>query len=282
MTSGNEVMNDGCGRMSRDMAAAVAEGLGLGLHNVPSAFQARIGPAKGLWIVDVGKNSKAGIWIETYPSQRKWKRQRTISIDDEDLRTFEVLKFSKPLRSADLNLQFLPLLESRACANANSMQSALSRQLENGLNYRISMQSAAMDDPRALRKWVRDINPDNDARIKNERVPFAGAFPLAAEEGINLLLDAGFHPKKLPWLKDLAKRTYIRECEILKRKLNITIGRSTYALMAVDFAGILNPDEIHLGFSTAFRDDESGFSEVLLDDMDVLVARSPAHLISDI
>ena len=52
--------------------------------------------------------------------------------------------------------------------------------------------------------------------------------------------------------------------------------------MIADPLAILEEGEIHLGFSTAFTDERSGFNNTLLHDIDILVARLPAHLPSDI
>lgn len=52
--------------------------------------------------------------------------------------------------------------------------------------------------------------------------------------------------------------------------------------MIADPLAILEENEIHLGFSNSFRDAKSKFDETMLHDMDVLVARLPAHLPSDI
>ena len=64
--------------------------------------------------------------------------------------------------------------------------------------------------------------------------------------------------------------------------MNIGLGRSTNAFMIADPLGVLEPGEIHLGFSNSFRDPKSEFNETMLHNLDVLVARSPAHLPSDI
>lgn len=50
--------------------------------------------------------------------------------------------------------------------------------------------------------------------------------------------------------------------------------------MLVDFCGVLEPDEVQLCFSSNFDDRTDELSD--LDDREVLVARSPAHLPSDI
>lgn len=64
--------------------------------------------------------------------------------------------------------------------------------------------------------------------------------------------------------------------------MNIGLGQSTSAYMIADPLAILEEDEIHLGFSGVFHDSKSGFDQSMLHNVDVLVARSPAHLPSDI
>lgn len=64
--------------------------------------------------------------------------------------------------------------------------------------------------------------------------------------------------------------------------MNIGLGRSTNAYMIADPLAVLEEGEIHLSFSSVFRDTKSGFDETMLHGFDVLVARLPAHLPSDI
>ena len=68
----------------------------------------------------------------------------------------------------------------------------------------------------------------------------------------------------------------------LEDRLNIELGKSTYAFMIADPLAILEEDEVHIGFSSMFRDPKSEWSEVMLHNIDVLVARLPALLPSDI
>lgn len=272
-----EVMNDGCGQISRKLAHNIAQMLNL--DYTPSAFQARIGGAKGMWIVDVTDLSdKTNIKI--YPSQVKWDI-RSFFIDPCH-RIFEVLRWSGPVRSAALNLQFLPILEDRGRNNGKGMREALSRMLENGLTYEIGRQRAAMDSPQSFRKWVRETDPGITDRIKLGQVEYWAGLPKSQGEKLNLLLDSGFDPKELVFLRDLARKANIAKCELLKTKLNISVGRSAYLPMVVDFTGILRPREVHVGFSTAFKDEATGFCDTILSNMDILVARSPAHYTSDI
>ena len=64
--------------------------------------------------------------------------------------------------------------------------------------------------------------------------------------------------------------------------MNVSIGLSTYAYIIADPLAILEEGEIHFSFSNHFNDPKSGFSNDALENMDVLVARSPSHLPSDI
>jgi RNA dependent RNA polymerase len=270
-------MNDGCGQISLKMAMDVAQCLGL--TYIPSGFQARIGGSKGFWIVDPQGDSTQR-WIEIYPSQTKWHRDHT-TLDEKGHRTFEVLRWVQPLKPAALNLQFLPLLEDREMQE-KSMRDAISRLLEKGLTFEIAKQRVAMDCPQSFRVWTNNLNSSIQDRLKHRQVHYEAGLPTTLEEKLNMLLDAGFDPKMLRFLKDLAWKAYSGKCELLKRKLNIAVGLSTYAYMAADFTGTLEPDEVYLCFSSNFKDELSGYSEVLLDGIDVLVARSPAHYASDI
>lgn len=64
--------------------------------------------------------------------------------------------------------------------------------------------------------------------------------------------------------------------------MNIGLAESTYAFMIADPLAILEENEVHIAFSSAFRDHKTGVDQTMLHDIDVLVARSPAHLPSDI
>ncbi|CZT05498.1 related to RNA-dependent RNA polymerase (involved in quelling) [Rhynchosporium agropyri] len=272
------VMNDGCGKISPNLALKITQKLGLSY--LPTAFQGRIGEAKGLWVVD--RYEKGGNdWIETYPSQRKWERGEGNSAEwnDPSHLTFEVLKCSGPLKSADLNLQFLPLLMDRA-KNPQRMKRALSDILKQGLALKVEEIVNAMDDPQSFRKFVRDNNPNLKERLKGG-IAFKAGLPVVREERLNIFLDAGFDPRKLMFMKIMAKAAFKSKTDELKEKLNITVGRSTYAYMVPDFWGVLEADEVYIDFSS-FIDNVSGFSGATLSGDEILVARSPAHFVSDI
>ncbi|KAJ4268954.1 hypothetical protein NW762_003025 [Fusarium torreyae] len=263
-------MGDGIARMSRSLARKIATHMGL--LEAPCAFQARIGSAKGMWIVDVDDDGlDDDDWIETYPSQRKWN----CDFQDVHHRTFEVREWSRELRSAALNTQFIPVLEARATA-PQRMRDAIAHHLANGLREEIGGQLVAMTHPTNLRGWThRGFD-----RSTLGHVPFLGALPEREEDAVSYMLDAGFDATKCRYLRDIVWNSQKRQAELLKAKMNIKIPRSTYAFMVVDFTGTLEEGEVQLAFSSKFQ--AEGESDTLLDGIDILVARAPAHFVSDV
>ncbi|KAL2261484.1 hypothetical protein VTK26DRAFT_4059 [Humicola hyalothermophila] len=269
-------MNDGIARMSRTVARKIRDALGL--SDIPSAIQGRMGSAKGMWLLDVTDSGDTD-WIETYPSQRKWK----CNWADPYHRTLEVRQVSSELKSAGLNLQFLPVLEAQA-KDKGLMRKAIGARLENDLRQQFESQKLAFDNPLLFRQWINESWSGRPERVKHGHVPFLGGLPDNKGEVLNFLLNSGFDPKKQKYVQDLAWDLQKQRCEILKTKLNIKVGRSAYVLMVVDFWGVLEEGEVHLGFSSKFRAESEleDASYTLLADCDVLVARSPAHFVSDI
>ncbi|OIW32897.1 hypothetical protein CONLIGDRAFT_569861 [Coniochaeta ligniaria NRRL 30616] len=272
----NKVMNDGIARVSVSIARKVQEALGL--SDLPSAIQGRMGSAKGMWIVDVADGGSGEDWIETYLSQRKWDCEQT----DPYHRTLEVHGVSHELRSASLNLQFLPVLEDRA-KDRGKMRDTIGQRMADDLHEELTSLKSSMRSPLEFRHWVHSNGSSARAeRVQHGQVPFLGGLPKRTEETINFLLDGGFDPKKQSYLQELAWKMQLQKCEVLKTKLNIRVGRSAYIYMVVDFWNVLEENEVHVAFSSKFQDPQGKFSDILLHDVDVLVARSPAHLVSDI
>jgi hypothetical protein len=275
-----EIMTEGAGRISLALALKISAQLGLGY--LPSGYQGRIGPAKGFWTVDFDDRTGEE-WIETYRSQRKWNRsteENGVS-DDPSHRTFEVVAFSGPLKSADINAQFIPILMNRA-ADKKRMRNTISNLLEQSLAEELKSLKTAMDSPQLFRKWVYETMPGTSERLNLGVVPYRAGLPASIGERLNGMLDASFDPNNLLFLKETAQMVFGFKCDDLKTKFNITIGKSAYAFIVPDFLGVLRPNEVCINFSN-FTDKVSGFSGALLQKGDeVLLARTPAHLPSDV
>ncbi|KAG9240954.1 RNA dependent RNA polymerase-domain-containing protein [Calycina marina] len=142
------------------------------------------------------------------------------------------------------------------------------------------------------RKWKReDANcPDfddpahctfevNAESVKHGVVPFAAGLPAQLAGKLALLLESGFDPMKLKFLRDMATQFYWQECDDLKTSLKIVVYRSTYAYMVPDFSGVLEPVEVYIHLSTGKLESPTGFP---IRATEMLVTRSPAHFGSDI
>ena len=272
-------MNDGAGEMSPMLAEKVAKRLGL--DEVPSGFQGRIGPYKGLWVVSSSDDSDNGdIWIECYPSQEKWN----CDFEDADHRTFEVNDWAQRLTPAALNEQFIPVLENRAL-NRERMRNAIATLLTDTVKNGLEEQTRAAKDPVALYDWAhQNASANRREKVATGRIPFLGGLPKSDEETVKSLLDHGFGVN-LKFMREVTMKLAEQRCERLKETMKITAPKSTYAFMVPDFCNVLEEGEVHMSFSRNSDCDTKatdGISRNELHGHDVLVARAPAHFPSDI
>ncbi|EGR45650.1 uncharacterized protein TRIREDRAFT_67742, partial [Trichoderma reesei QM6a] len=267
-----KVMNDGIGRISPSLAKKVADALGL--SDCPSCFQGRLGSAKGMWLIDVDSDDERD-WVEIYPSQTKWE----CDFDDPHHRTLEIRNWPSELKSASLNQQFIPILEAQS-PEPDGMRRVMAEHLERALHADLGEQVAAMKEPMSLRLWIHQSGPSKNDRLLDGSTKFLAGLPDSNADKVAFLLDSGFDQKKMKYLQDIVWDMCKRKADVLKTKMNITVPCSAYIYMAADFTSTLEEDEVHLSFSTKFQAD--GFSDTLLEGMDILVARVPAHLPSDI
>ncbi|EHK15310.1 uncharacterized protein TRIVIDRAFT_122493, partial [Trichoderma virens Gv29-8] len=271
---GKMVMNDGIGRISPSLAKKVTEALGL--SDCPSCFQGRLGSAKGMWLIDVdSEEDSERDWVEVYPSQRKWE----CDYDDPHHRTLEIRNWPSELKSASLNQQFIPVLEARS-PQPDAMRRVISEHLQRALHADLGEQAAAMKEPMSLRLWIHQSGPSKNDRSLDGSAKFLAGLPDSGADKVAFLLDSGFDQRRMKYLKELVWDMCKKKADTLKTKMNITIPCSAYIYMAADFSSTLEEGEVHLSFSTKFQ--AEGFSDTLLEHMDILVARAPAHFPSDI
>ncbi|KAL7920937.1 RNA dependent RNA polymerase domain-containing protein [Trichoderma austrokoningii] len=272
------VMNDGIGRISPRLAKKVAELLGL--TDCPSCFQGRLGSAKGMWLIDIDSEGDfegafEEDWVEIYPSQIKWE----CDFKDVHHRTLEIRSWAKELKSASLNQQFIPVLEARS-KDSGLMRRVMASHLQRALHIELGEQTDAIKDPQSLRLWIHQSGPLKNDQPLDGSAKFLGGLPDSNSDKVAFLLDSGFDQKRLKYLKDVVLEMCQKKADTLKTKMNITIPCSAFVYMAADFSSTLEEGEVHLSFSTKFQ--VEGFSDTLLEQMDILVARAPAHLPSDI
>lgn len=159
------------------------------------------------------------------------------------------------------------------------MRQALAGHLANGLRADLDALKAAMGHPTDLRLWLHQAGQSRAGNALDGYVPFLGGLPRADEETVAYLLDSGFDQRQLKFIQDLCLKMGNNKASQLKTKMHIRITKSAYLFMVADFSGTLE-GEVHLSFDTQMEVD--GFCDTILEDTDVLVARAPAHLLSDI
>ncbi|KAG6011752.1 hypothetical protein E4U54_007929 [Claviceps lovelessii] len=273
-------MNDGIGRISPSLAKKIASCLGL--EDTPCVFQARFGSAKGMWLVDTqytppNIDEREDDWIVTYPSQRKWD----CSYQDAHHCTLEVHSWPKEVKPASLNQQFILLLEAQAM-KPKVMRELLAKYLRDRLQADLDELKNAMDHPLDLLYWLqRAGGPKTDTpSSQDDQQALLGGLPRRKEEQVAYLVDAGFIPNHCQFLQELCRELGHQMAKTLETKMNIQVPCSAYLFMVVDFSSVLEENEVHVSFSTKFQ--VQGFSDTLLEDMDILVGRAPAHLPNDI
>ncbi|KAJ2903833.1 hypothetical protein MKZ38_009309 [Zalerion maritima] len=280
------VMNDGCARMSRGLARQITEHLGLDFN--PCAFQGRFGSAKGMWVVDVmgADEDEDAIWIETYPSQRKW----ICDYRDENQRTFDVRDYAPcTIQSASVNTQLLPVLEHGAI-DRNKMREDLAELIRRSIEQELAKQEVAMQTPNEALLWINQLRKPAVSRLEasvsdgksNAFGPLLGSFPDKTDDQIAFLVQQNFHPQEQKLIQDLAKKARDDHCARMLQELKFQVGCSGYFFMIADMWGVLKEGEVHVCFADVFQDEATHFSDTMLDDCDVLVSRSPAHLPSDV
>lgn len=268
------VMNDGCALMSYGYAKAIWKAYG-GSGVAPSAFQGRIGGAKGLWLVDYtdkhDKVSDRGYWIEISDSQLKIKPHPRDRPDSDDFqRTFELLKYSSNATEGHLNNQLINILDDRGVPRDVLDQFLIADMV----NFPSTL-AESMRAPEALRLWMKEHFPRNPAS------KLIGVFPADKAEQCNTLVEAGFEPRANPMILDCVNAIVDDFTTKYVEKLRIKLPCSTTVFCAPDPTGLLRPGEVYLGFSQEKIDPRSGLCENVLRNINVLVARNPAYLSSD-
>ncbi|OJD14269.1 hypothetical protein AJ78_05371 [Emergomyces pasteurianus Ep9510] len=273
------VMNDGCALMSRSLGMQIAHILGI--DGIPACFQARISGAKGVWMVDRDdsrfKAGDRGFGLQITQSQLKIHPappHDTSPADDMKL-AFEVVQWSRPLKPASLNLQLLNILQHGGIRNDHIKN--LIRQ-EMSSFYDDFLETLLASSGPACRSWLQKTNRVSDESYKRQTKHTNNFFPAQYAEQAVLLLDAGFLPLKLPYLTKIFRRLLQDYLDNLKN-LKVTVSQTTFAYCIADPFGVLAPEEVHLGFSHEWGHGDVGTE---LHDIDVLVARLPAHLATDI
>ncbi|KAH7128366.1 RNA dependent RNA polymerase-domain-containing protein [Dendryphion nanum] len=278
-----QVMNDGCSVLSMRAAQEiwrVYKGATGTNDPMPSAFQGRIGGAKGLWVVNAEYSSNnhdhQDIWIKISESQLKFEPHRE-DLDDSQYNrhrlTFELVNYSSAPAPSDLHISFIPIMVDRGVPIkdiANIMTERLDIERQTLLEI--------LPDPVKMYDWHYKQGP----RTRDDNIPWQAALPHALDEKVRLLLESGFSPLRAPYLTRCLSRFIDRQQIMREKKLRAPLGKATYLYGVADPLGVLAPGEVHVQFSSSFTDHFTYDQFRCLNNIDLLVARQPACRRSDI
>ncbi|KAI1615636.1 RNA-directed RNA polymerase [Exophiala viscosa] len=275
-----EVMDDGCALMSLPLARAIWQACGAPGDSLPSAVQGRISGAKGLWIVDYAWENRypdisdRGYWIEVSDTQLKINPHPRDRHDADDyLRTFEVLKFAGKCKPGHLNMQLITILEDNGVP-----RTVLAEALRTDTRAYSESVRTAIQDPTALLRWIGE----NGLFCPSDGQKILGSFPVERRQQLRLLLESGFDPANCARIIRCMRHSLRDYMLDYTERLWITLPHSTSVFCIPDPLGVLKEDEVCFNASEAITDPRTGLSEFMLADADVLVARVPAYLSSDI
>ncbi|RAR14531.1 rna-directed rna polymerase 2 [Stemphylium lycopersici] len=272
------VMDDGCCIISVGAALSIwkayKEATGV-TGPLPSAFQGRIGGAKGLWMISAESYTKDPYhlkpWIKINDSQ--WKFDPP-SCQPHHHRTFEVSNYSSAPSRSELHIAFIPILVDRGVPKS-IIASLIHQCLESERKKLLDL----LSDPVKVHEWVHRNGTKTATGIE---MGWQAGLPVSLEEKIQFLIESGFHPLKDAFLAKSLEH-FIQMKQIYQEaKLRIPLAKSTFLYGIADPVGVLRPGEIHVQFSTSFVDETTDEKYLCLRDMEALVARQPACRRSDI
>jgi hypothetical protein len=272
-----EVMDDGCSLISLKLAKAVWAMYGKE-GPVPSVVQGRIGGAKGLFLTDYTDKypdiSQRGYWIEVSESQLKIHPHPRYRDGATQLqRTFEVLKYWGSCREGALNTQLITILEDRGVPREVFRQA-----VEDNFRAYADSLTRAMTDPKKLRLWMQE----NGYGSTVGSTKILGSFPRSSKDQLKILLESGFHPENDERVVSCVKDLLTKHTDDCLDKMRFRLPYSTVCFCMADPLGILKEDEICINFSRPVTHPITGIDELSLEGLEVLLARNPAHLASDI
>jgi hypothetical protein len=279
------VMNDGCARVSVGAALKIWQYYRTATGStdpLPSAFQGRIGGAKGMWMISAEPHTRDPVhletWIEVTESQRKFDPVSDEEADDQPYAchrlTFNYLKHSLVSGSSNLYTSFISILVDRG-VQRNVLAEFIISQLDRERRQLLEM----LCNPVQLHDW---ISKRGSATSPLGILTWQAALPSSVAEKVKLLLRSGFCPVQSPFLARSLKSFFRQEQLSMEEKLRIPLGKSTFLFGLADPTDILEPGEVHVQFSKPFLDESDRRMYVNLKGEEVLVARQPAYRRSDI
>jgi hypothetical protein len=278
-------MNDGCARISVGAALRIWQHYRNATDSdepLPSAFQGRIGGAKGMWMISAEPQTRdpahLETWIEITKSQQKFEPVYDDDGDDQSYNvhrlTFNYYKHSSVSSSSNLCISFIRILVDRGIR-----QDVIANLIATRLDQERAQLFDMLTDPVRLHNW---ITKQDYAAPTSTILQWQAALPSSVPGKAKLMIRSGFRPVQSPYLARSLEKLVKANQFWMEQGLHAPLGKTTYLLGIADPTGDLQPGEIYVQFSKPFLDEFDRTSYRNLQGEEVLVARQPACRRSDI
>ncbi|KAK6333688.1 hypothetical protein TWF730_003872 [Orbilia blumenaviensis] len=266
-------LTDGCGLISPAVSRQVARILGLPYP--PSAVQARIVGAKGLWIIDPDTPLESDeVWIKIRSDQNKYE---FIEYEEEH-RTLHVCGVSKALNPSALNLQFIAVLLHNGVTET-TLGELLCEDIDSEVTGLFT--DGRVSDGAPLRAYIERVRIDGYRKGSGD-TPMHGRMPaLVAERAVDMI-NAGFTIQHKA-LEEHVKLIMEGHYNSILNKMNIRVPQSCRPYCVPDPTKKLEKGQVYLRFGpgSTFINHKTDLPIDVLKG-GVLLARNPAHFGSDI
>ena len=323
-TLGETFDEQGSRRVMTDGAAAVSENVlraltsKLGYDRIPSAVQARVAGAKGVWFIDPKSNLLPETGEEHF-SIRVRESQKKLNLDssaDPSQSILEVLKPSKVTIPSTLSKQILLVLTHNG-VQVSVFENLLQQELDRIVQAFFGWTESDCTDSLLLAKRVDEFRRvvagkakvtmrASDQRVHNmaspeDDDPFKQTFsyeesgqyiarghhvwtgkPIDKAWAAYDMLISGFHPAGSQLLREMLKDIAKSCMERMLTRFALRVPLSAEAICIPDPTDTLEEGEIQLRFAKPIVDEERLLQIDNVSEGDVLVTRHPCLLPTDI
>lgn len=316
VTGERAIMTDGAAVMSLAVARDVAQQLNLA--TIPSAIQARVAGAKGVWYLDPNAQSwlpgeEPKRWIHIRKSQNKIEYPRD-KPRDLSQQVLDVLTGSRTTSPSSLSKQIILVLHSNGVPTETfaALQQAELRAIADSIS---NWDGPDLAVSHVLAKVVDDLCQVEKQRAKRSmdaaehraqgmglsdrtQMDTAGddrdfffekgrhiwnCMPVSKPERAYEMLGIGFHPRSCSYLAGLLVEIADTAMKKVLQRFAVPIARSAEAMVIPDPTGTLEEGEIQFRFSgDSICDPDSRLALHHVPEGDVLVMRHPCLLPTDI
>jgi hypothetical protein len=276
----DEVMTDGCAMISVGAAMMIREIVGIA--DFPAVFQGRINGHKGLWNVsgpyETSNPDDLETWIQLRPSQRKV----VLRVEDTDETQceadrwcFGLVNWNKPASYTHIHKDFLPVLKDRGVSRETILAV-----IGDTVDLRIDEIREAIQDTAKFAIWSHEQHSGQE--FDGEQQRRQGILPAKNFSKCQFLMNkAGY----TPYTNHIVAKCAVSMIEDYLQKLRSSMSfvsiKSTFVFGIADPYGVLKPGEVHLSLSRPLVDGTSQQRFDIFAGRDVLIARDPTLLGSD-